>query len=323
MKRFSSSGNVLTEYGLCLSLIALAAIGALRMMGTSISTPLNQVSNSKVEGLIELISSNPGSLKLIKPVTLKGSGYYHQAPNPRMGGTGLQILENSNGPATNVTSIDGSQWNSLGHFQIGETLLKMAEAQRNPVNRAFIKQLAEKSYFMGAAEGEIDAVKQLQWHDPASGVGYGKTNALEDIKRLQQDILAGLKNPPSGLSPQVLRQVEALSLDSYNIGQTYVNALKDVSLNTQYSFLLASDDASGVGNGKPGQALLTGENQIKYCLDSSCGTPQSQGGPKVEEVFSVAYLRTVSTELLSDAGVAPQTVVATFNNGTHMDHSSN
>ncbi|MCE3235605.1 MAG: hypothetical protein K0Q50_1785 [Vampirovibrio sp.] len=317
MKKMMSKGNTLAEYGLCISLLALASVAGLKLMGNSISATITDLPGAP--GVMQMMRLDfSGSPTAGGSVKLQGGGYYFQTINSSTGEIEFQITDSGNGSVSNATSLEGTQWNTLGQFQIAETLMQLAEKQTSAENKAFIMSLAEKSYYMGAAEGEIDAVQQLQWHDPANG-DYGKLNGLVDIKRLQTDIISLLNNPPSGIDQQTLVQVNALSLDVYNIGQTYVNALSTVSENSKYSFTLSSELATGAGNGKPGQSLGEGGAQVSYCMDTTCGKPQSQGGPQVEDAFTLDYLRTVSKEVMSDAGVVPEPVVATFSNASQTD----
>lgn len=324
MNRRVAAGNTLTEYGLCISLLALTSVAGLNLMGNSISMTLMELPKSS--GVMQMMSLNfnPSPLAGGGSIQLKGEGYYFQTIDPKTGAIDFQMTSNGNGSVSNATSLEGNQWNSMGQFQIAETLMELAEKQKSAENKAFILRLAEKSYYMGAAEGEIDSVKQLQLHDPpVANNDYGKMNGLTDIKRLQAEILSLLDNPPKNMDPQTIVQVNALSLDVYNIGQSYVNTLKAVSENAPYSFSIPVDQTSGVGKGIPGQALSTEPVQITYCTNLECGRPQIQGGPKVEDVFSIDYLRSVSKEVMSDVGVAPDTVIATFSNANQVNDTAN
>lgn len=326
MRTLAAKGNTLSEYGLCIGLLAFTCVVGLKLMGNSMSNSLTELpKNNGVAQMVHLdFSGKSQPSKAGGSVKLQGGGYYVQTVDPATGNIEFQLTSGGNGSVTNATSLDGSRWNSVGQFQIAETLIKLAEQQTDPNMRAFIMSLAQKSYYMGAAEGEIDAVQQLQQHDPGQPTGdYGKANGLTDIKRLQQDIIGLLNNPPSGMDKDLLTQVNALSLDVYNIGQSYVNTLKGVPDNAQYSFNLSTDTASGVGNGTPGQALTAVNNQVTPCTDYSCGTPQSQGGPRVEDVFTINYLRSVSGQVMQDAGLAPETVVATFTDASTLDSATN
>lgn len=323
MLSFAPKGNATIEYCIGLSLLAVAAIGSLRLLGYSTSETLGAVPNAA--GTMQMMnldfqgaSSGAQGAKAKGAVTLKGPGYYYQTIDPQTGKVEFAMTSGGNSDVTNATSLEGSEWNSLGQFEIAETLMQLAEQQSDPTSKAFIMALAKKAYYMGAAEGEIDAVKQFQLHDASSSKGdFGKLNALVDIKRLQSDMLAALNNPPVSLDPAVLQQASALSLDVYNIGQSYVNALKSVPDNAPYnSFTLTSELATGPANGKPGQALADGSVVAGYCTDNSCGVPQSKGGPTVEEVFTIEYVRATAKEVMSQVGITPQPVVATMTDAT-------
>jgi hypothetical protein len=322
MLNVAPKGNTTVEYCLVISLLAVAAIASLRLLGYSTSEMLGAAPNAA--GTMQMMNldfkgaaNGAGSAKTKGAVLLKGPGYYYQTIDPQTGKVGFAMTSGGNDDVTNATSLEGSEWNSLGQFEIAETLMQLAQQQSDPNSKAFILGLAKKAYYMGAAEGEIDAVKQFEWHDASSTKGdYGKMNGLVDIKRLQGDMLAALNNPPANLEPGVLQQVGALSLDVYNIGQSYVNALKDVPANAAYSFMLTSEIATGPANGKPGQALAGGSSVAGYCTDKSCGIPQSMGGPTVEEVFTIDYVRATAKEVMNQVNITPQKVVATMTDAT-------
>jgi hypothetical protein len=324
MTRLALRGNALTEYSVGIGLVALASLAGLKFLGPAISTTIGEVPNSpgiaRMSNLDFRTSKYP---KYTGNVQLQGSGYYYQTVDPITGAVEFAITDTANGNATNATSIDGTQWNSAGQFEIAETLIKLAEKQTDPANKAFIMALAKKSYYMGASEGEIDAVLPLQLHDsPDANKQYGKINGLNDIRRLQSDIMSLLQNPPGNLDAGTLQQVNALSLDVYNIGQSYSNLLSAVPANAKYSFAIPSDDISGIGNGTPGQALAAGAATITFCADNACGTSQSAGGPKVEDVYTIDYLRSVSSEVIKATNNTPATVVATLTDAQTLDKTA-
>jgi hypothetical protein len=255
-------------------------------------------------------------------VSLQGAGYYNLTINPRNGRPELHLTDSGSGSITNATSIDGSQWNILGQFHLADSLMALADKQTNPVNAEYIRSLAYQSYYMGGAEGEIDAVKGFEIVN-GGGDAYGKLNGYADIQRLQAEMQDKLGDPPSTLDKQTLQQVFALSSDVYNIGQSYVTAIAPYAAQSTYGFKMPSDIQKGAENGTPGQALTTSASSIAQCGPDECGTPQNLGGPTIEQMLSISQLQTLSNSLLSSNNVdATQQVKATLTDATTLNKTA-
>lgn len=322
MRKIASTGNTLTEYGFLIGLVAIASVAGLKFLGGSTSDALGSVNDNK-HGLMNMMHMNFQESSASIPqgsVSLKGSGYYTQIVNPETGELEFKLTDGINGVATNTTSLDGSQWNILGQFRLADTLLQLAEKEKDPANKNFIMQLAEKSYYMGAAEGEIDGIGHFQFKDLSGDENaYGKVNGYNDIRRLQGDIRSLLNNPPDSLNKETLQQVNALSLDVYNIAQTYVNVLKPLVENPdrKYDFYTTKDD----GNDTPGLGLTLTSKDIVMCPHMGCGNPQSNG-PTVEKTFQLSEIKTLSAQVLADQKVASEPVKVTWKDATQMEQKA-
>jgi Flp pilus assembly pilin Flp len=333
MKRIAVTGNTLTEYGLMIGLLALASVAGLKFMGSSTSDLLGGFSTThpSVNKMMKIDFSSYARSGVWgdatgSEISLKGRGFYTQTVDPKTGKVEFKVTDSSNGISTNATSLEGDQWNILGQIRLADTLWQLAGQQTDEASQDFILSLAKASYYMGAAEGEIDGVNTFQMFD-LEGMenNYGKINAYYDIRRLQGNIQALLSNPPANLDKQTLQQVSAMALDVYNIGQSYVTTLKPAVEYAEREGKLGFNlklDISGVD--QPGIALTMTRQDAVNCDKLSCGNPQSNGGPDIEEVFqnNIVLLREMSQKVLASSGTATAPVVATLTDATQIDHTA-
>ncbi len=221
-------GVTITEYGLALGLIAIAAVVGIATLGGSISTLL---SNSKVAA-----GGSGSTLDLLKPAKSGGSasagneagaskksgGYYVMVSDPTTGAPMLQMVVGTSDDPTNATSLDGNTRNTLGSLILANQMSELAEQQRSPELKAYYQKMAEMSYYLGAAEGEMDEVEGLAlWQDFGNGATYSKGDALNDIMYYQGELQKLMSNPPPGANPRDMAKALPLAADTYNIAEKY------------------------------------------------------------------------------------------------------
>jgi hypothetical protein len=310
-----TQGNVLTEYGLILGLIALVGVAAVKTHGLSVSELLGGFDKSKqpVSHMAELnFQLTSGKQQTQNPVAkgavpLKGPGYYTVAINPHTGQPILQLTDNNSNAVTNATSIDGSQWNSLGQFRLANSLEDLAAAEQDPAARNYLNKLAKYSYYLGLAEGELDNVPNLQLPD-----NYWHIDALKDVISLKAEIQKLMNNPPSTISQESLTQALPLATDVYNIAQSYSNKLSQYANQRNIDFYPAT--TPGIADGEPG-------NMLTSTAPMTCTKiPAQEHGMTAAEVMSYQDLKAVAASVLSDNHVESTNVESTLTDATAVDN---
>jgi hypothetical protein len=134
--------------------------------------------------------------------------------DPDTGKPKLMTMTESGQP-TNITSIDGNQFNAVGSTMIANKLRQLAEAETDPELKDYYTKLATTAYYMGAIEGSIDGVPSLTFED------YSKGAALRDFAFNKDSMKSLINNPPAGLDSNTYASVMPLAVEVFNIGQHY------------------------------------------------------------------------------------------------------
>lgn len=303
------------EYGMIIGLFGILTMGALQLLGNSVIDSLGGVKRSEVPimRLASLDFGQPVSATVAGgaagSVPLKGGGYYQVVIDPVTGQPILQLTDSNTGSVTNATSIEGAQWNSLGHFRLAMTLESLAKEQTNPAYASYLDKLANKAYYLGVAEGELDKIPGLNLADM-----YSRVDAFRDLGRLQGELQALFASPPAGISPAVMQEAAPLVADVHNIAQTYINAL-DMMGGPNTDFVLTGEDYHA-GTGMPGLVLANLDKIELLELD-----PRYHG-MLAEETIPLADVKKISQRLLSDNHVDSPLVEATLTNATNLDQQA-
>jgi Flp pilus assembly pilin Flp len=314
-------GNVLTEYGLILGLVVLLSIAGLQVTGGSVSSLLGGFNRneSSVSRLVSLKfgdgnTATAGQSITNGPVSLNGAGYYTFEIDPATGLPSLKLTDGNTGAVSNATSVDGQQWNVLGQFHLADSLDKLAAAETNPATAAYLKKLANISYYLGAAEGEADGIPGLELGD-----NYGKLHAAQDIVYYQSQLTQLINNPPAGMDRATLTQATALTADVYNIAQGYNAVLTPMLKSGTPQDFIFPWVADGLGLGQPGAALNVPLADVTYFPpDSSSST----ANVTIEQVFTVSQIQGLAQNILSGYQVSTEPVRATMTGATQLNQAS-
>lgn len=316
----SSPGNTLTEYGLALGLVALLGIGAMQVLGTSTSGTLGGVKNNE-DSLLKManldFTGDQAPSLYNGNVEIKGNGYLVLTPDPNTGLPVLMMTDSNTGSVKNATSIEGAMWNTLGGVKLGDSLMALAQEQADPAVASHLKLMAEKTYYLGAVEGELDGVQNLERVD-----SYGNIHALKDLMRLQSELKTLMENPPAGMTPETIMASMPLAADAYNIAQTYHERLSQyLTGNPDDNFSMPSNIESGFGAGRPGLALANSTLAVPQSLSSLGIDPNMQ--QNIENVFDIPTLKSVANQVLNDNQVSSAPVEATFNDAQQIENWRN
>lgn len=269
MKRSGNfqAGHSLSEYALMIGLLSMASFLSLQGFGINLSSlfqlQTTKLSSDNTLSLLERPTTQNPSNVAAGPATtrlnLKGSGFYAIVPNPATGKPELKLVDASGG-VTNVTSVDGDQFNILGTLRIARKLDKLAEQQTDPALQDYYARMAKLAYYMGAAEGELDDVSGLSIYVKVSKYKYSNGDALQEVADRHRELATLMQNPPPNFDLQQFNQVMPLAAEVFNIGQNYLNHLdKFVASNgnvtKNFGNKVAGDSNAGSGNGTAGGSL--------------------------------------------------------------------
>jgi Flp pilus assembly pilin Flp len=316
-----ASGNVLTEYGLILGLVVLLGVAGLQVTGGSVSSLLGGFdrNESSVSRLVSLKFGNSntataGQSITSGPVTLNGAGYYTFEIDPATGLPTLKLTDSNTGAVSNATSVDGKQWNILGQFHLADSLDKLAAAETDPATSAYLKQLADISYYLAAAEGEADGIPGLELGD-----NYGKLQAAQDIIQYQSQLTQLISNPPAGMDRATLTQAMALTADVYNIAQGYNVAMSPLLKSGAPQDFVYTWTNTGLGNGQPGAAMGATAADVTYWPPDHAS---SVGNMTIEQVFTIQQIQGLAQDILSGHQVSTEPVRATMTDATLLEQAS-
>lgn len=307
----SEAGNTLTEYGLAIALIALLGFTGLKVLGGSVSETLGSVKQNEAP-LMRMASLDFGGTGTAPSMTvaqgnvpLTGKGYYTLAIDPATGIPSLKATDGGGSTATNATSIEGDQWNTLGGFHIADSLEELAKAQTDPAAQDYLMQMAKTAYYLGAAEGELDGVQGFEFPDD-----YTNLHAYRDVLKFQSELKSLMSKPPAGIDPALLREAMPLAVDVYNIAQTYSNSLAPIV--SQYPNQNFGTNALGAnhnfGSGTPG-SMLEAADKLVAELDTRADLNNKLS---YTQIMSFTQLKNTAQQLLAANNLDSEPVKATF-----------
>lgn len=347
----AQSGVAIAEYGILLAMVAVLAVGGLTLLGNAnfnlfaqagniLSelgfgdfTPLKDTSGEQlaVTGA-GMAPGTPGSTGQSR-VYLKGGDYYTMVVDPATGQPSLKMINGATGVSVNVSSVEGSRFNTLGSVMLAKKLEELAQTQTDPNLKGYYGQLAKYAYYMGGAEGVMDNVGEVAWDnvmagkaDPVTGVyqTYTLGDGLRDLFSYQQTLQGLLNNPPVNLDAGEFGQVMPYAVDVTNIAQNYLNNFQQFITpdgevpqnfgNPSQCNSAAEHGGCDLGTPGPGASLAN--------VDSAVVNP-----PNVHRMIGVSYdslvpldkLKANANQLLANYSVADVPVVATFQDAKIVD----
>lgn len=296
MAKGSYYGQSVVEYGLIIAAIAIIVMLGLSNVGNSLTELFSKSSDALTatsSGVSSSQNNQPGgrpSATSIRDYAKAGTGYYTVVTDPDTGKPKLMTMTESGQP-TNITSIDGNQFNALGSTMIANTLRQRAEAETDPELKSYYTKLANNAYYMGAIEGTLDGMSQFSFESQ-----YGnRTMALYDFEWQKSGMKHLIDNPPAGLDEQTYASIMPLAAEVYNIGQHY-------DLTHNYS--------------------TNNNGSIEYRNPLDVGK-NIKGMASINQVTTLDELKSISAQVLSDNKVESVPVEVTLTDATLIDkHAS-
>jgi Flp pilus assembly pilin Flp len=316
------AGISLTEYALLIGLISVFGIFGLKSFGNSIHQLFSGAgSHLETDNTLILLQPNQGNVTTkLSPakLSLKGGKYYSIVTDPKTGMPSLKLTSGAEGIAVNTTSTDG-QFNTLGTVMLAQSLDQLAQNETDPKKKDYYTRLADLSFYLGGAEGEMDSVPNLDLAITNEYGTYTRGDALRDIYAYRQEIKALMKNPPENMSKDELMAVLPLATDVYNISQTYLNAYSkfiDRNGNVPGNFGLA-DACTGTtcraGNGTPG-SCLSNADKVTFLPNANKMINMSY-----DQLVTPTQIRSASNVVLSSKQVESARVENTLTDATLID----
>jgi Flp pilus assembly pilin Flp len=218
-------GNTLSEYGLIGALIIALALGGLMALGGSLNNALAGFNTGLKSRKIVAKPPQTGitaSYNGQDANHLPGAQHNIVIRNPNTANPSLQILNNT-GSNVVVAGIDGSRENTLGTIMLANTFDTLAMQEPNPETAAYIRKLAELSYYLGATQGVVDGVKTLAIPASDPRTYYHPASALSDIFLYHKEMTQLVMSPPTSIQPDTLRQLMPLANEVTKISQSYLD----------------------------------------------------------------------------------------------------
>jgi Flp pilus assembly pilin Flp len=312
--RTARLGITTAEYALLIGLIGIVSIIGLKNLGFSTHSLFANANTTLAErgtlGLLDAPASSGGNSAIA----------YKMATDPATGKIFFQLPGGTESMATNLTSVGGDRLNSLGTTMIGNKLAQLAETETDPELKNYYAKLAELSFYLGGAEGELDDVPGMA----PFGDKYTNADALRDIITLGKEMSDLLNNPPANFNQASFNEVMPLAAEVYNIAQNYKNTLseyiapdgvttKTFEPTSMLSKLLPILFPSSSGNGEPGSVLS--KNGIEPGSIQKSYTPYSS-------LMSYDQVKNLSAKVLSDHKVQSVPVETTLTNATEIDKAA-
>lgn len=187
------AGNTTSEYAIILGLIALSSIGALSLMGNSLSSQLNKVNQGNAHQAMAQMSNlnfdtNKSSSSKSESFQTLGSNAY-ELPNVSSGGT-------------NATSMDGTAITAVkASYKFANKLLAMAAQTDDPGLKAWYQEAANRTLKLAgsqaayelASNGIIDPDNQLSnLIGIKNNETIGTDDAVKSIIQWQESLKAQL-----------------------------------------------------------------------------------------------------------------------------------
>jgi hypothetical protein len=263
------------------------------------STPENEASFSKAS---------------IDKLNLKGTGFYAIVPNPITGKPELKLVD-ANSEATNLTSVDGDQFNVLGTLRIARELSKLAEQQTDPALQDYYGRMAKLAYYMGAAEGELDDVSGLSIYVKVTNYQYTNGDALQEVVDRHRELANLMQNPPPNFDLQHFNQVMPLAAEVFNIGETYLNHLDKFwdshgNVTNNFGSKMANSSYTGSGTKTAGGSMT---------IVDALQPDGVINGTSYEDYISYESLKSKVAYLLDNNKIQPATVETTLLDAQEID----
>lgn len=313
-----SPGVNLAEYALMGALLTVLGVAGLEMLGGSVSGLfIHSKDRLASANTLSLLEASPSAVNVphivgISPSSpsFKGGGYYVVVFDSATGQPMLKIVDGTAGEVKNVSSVDGSQLNTLGTLMLARKLDELASQQTDPELKDYYGQMAKAAYYMGAAEGELDDVGGLHVTTVLNGRKYSNGDALRDLYANQAQLDALMQNPPVSAKAQALAQVMPLTAEVHNIGQNYLNSLKqyissngEVTHNFKLETSLRNEPAAG--------------SSVRYAAEMILGN--SITGMTYEQYVSYDALKSNVNGVLNSNQEITQPVKTTLNDAVVVD----
>jgi Flp pilus assembly pilin Flp len=297
------AGVTTAEYALMLGLVGVVGILGLKTFGGSTHQLIaGSGSGLATNNTMNVLAPIPSSLG----TPLNGGGYYAFAKDPVTGQMALQLVDGSQGVAANVTSIDGNR-NTLGTLMIANRLYQLAQQENDPVLKDYYAQLAEISYYLGGAEGELDDVPELDQNIDI----YNNGQALKDVLDFGKKLETLLNNPPNGFkNSDAFNEIMPLAVEVYNIAQSYKNTLSEYITPEGPVLSFGGGVHSVSGNGKPGSALNNNT------LDAGGIVAGKRATTSYQDIVPYDQMRKKAAVVLSDHKVESAPVESTLTDAT-------
>jgi Flp pilus assembly pilin Flp len=295
-----SRGATTTEYGLIFALVLIVSLAALGGLGGSISQLLSGAgqgafgSSGSASGLMGIIAPGPGT-GVTGNTGIGGSG---KTPG------GLPTINSTNPSVSgiNTTSVEGKNANTLGSTQMAEALEKMADKTKDPAAKAYLNEMSDTIYLMGALQGELDGVKEFEVPE------VNNDQALEELLDMNKKIQIMMASPPASLSDKYETKALAFAKDATIINQKYFDALSQY---IEPNGNVKSDFFFGNTESKPG---LLVEQPVN-------AAPVARKNPKTtyDAAMSVETVKAKAAVVLAENNVGSLNVEATLKDAVGVE----
>lgn len=256
----SHTGNTTSEYAIILGLIALASIGALSLMGNSLSSQIGKVNQGSSHQALAQMSN----LNFDKPGS-SGNGAAPAAPATGQNGYPLADVSNS---GTNATSMDGNAVTALkSSYKMANKMLALAAQTDDPLLRAWYRATASDTFKLAGSQAAYELASQ-DITDPDNRLSkligiknnqtIGEDDAVKSILTWQQSLQLQLSmlSLIRTASPAELKQAHDLAIGVLNAN------------NIQYSEAINTTDISRAQVLNPDVAAIQKEAANTDAIDS-------------------------------------------------------
>jgi hypothetical protein len=299
----STQGVSLAEYGALTALLLITVMGSMQLLGYSISDLLSQSQQTlTTQSTISVLNPIPSSA---------GNGLSPQlnSPNTGIAQPAMGLTDTGNNYTNNLTSVEGTQLDTVGSLILGKQLQALADAQTDPEARDYYAEMAHLAYYMGAAEGELDNVVGLDL-----GSEYTDGDALQEVYDKQKALKALMDNPPANLKVSAGDQemVLALATKVYDIADLYSSSLSRFIKNGKVTthFDMGNNES---GDGTPGNIYK----------NAALLKPKNSGLSKSSFEDHVDYneMKSLADKVIAQHS-ATKTVETTLKNAKKIDETS-
>jgi len=228
----AQSGNTLSEYAIILGLIALASVGALSLMGNSISAQFDTVNQGNAHDTLTRMSNL--NFETGKPSSGNGAG---QLSGKSIDANGYP-LANVSSSGTNATSMDGNVKKNLSvSYNVANKMLAMAEQVSDPALKAWYQEAATRTLKLASSQAAYElASRNITNPDNQvssligikNNVTFGTDDAVKSIIQWQESLktqlslLSGIRTA-SPAEIQAAQELTVSVLDANNV--QYSNAI--------------------------------------------------------------------------------------------------